>query len=153
MVAGSLAALALGGVLEAAPELLTKLAVSYAERTLVHSDASIQKIRDNLKPYIEATFTRCSQLKTLLNPNSPANFLAVYATQRFVHGRDALDQYDLVDAIRKDVDNVIITGSGGSGKSMFTRYLWLSLFVEGDGRIPVFVELRNMNSVTSIELD
>jgi len=36
---------------------------------------------------------------------------------------------------------------------MFMRYLWLSLFVESHGRIPLFIELRNLNTVSQFDIE
>lgn len=35
---------------------------------------------------------------------------------------------------------------------MFMRYLWLSLFVDSGGRIPIFIELRNLNKITQADI-
>lgn len=129
-----------------------KLALEHAARALGRTSAKPEEIRTNLKPHIEATFQRCSSLKTLLNPHQPAEFLSIYATQRFSIGDRLLDHYGLVDIIKTDMNHVIITGTGGSGKSMFMKYLWLSLFVESEGRVPLFVELRNMNTLSQDDL-
>ena len=32
------------------------------------------------------------------------------------------------------------------------RYLWLSLFVDSGGRIPIFIELRNLNKITQADI-
>lgn len=104
-------------------------------------------IKTNIEPHIAATLRKCSHIKTILNPHHPADFLSIHATQRFIQNKDTHDHYEMVDYIRGAANNVILTGTGGSGKSMFTRYLWLSMFVHSDGRIPLFIELRNLNSM------
>jgi len=53
----------------------------------------------------------------------------------------------MIDQIR-DGNSTIILGAGGGGKSMFMRYLWLSYFEKSDGKIPFFLELRNINSLS-----
>jgi NACHT domain len=133
-------------------ELITKLATDHAARLLDPSPNRIAKIKTNLTPHIESTFKRCNTIKTLLNPSSPANFLSIYATQRFHCDGNTIDHYGMVDYVRSKENNVIVTGTGGSGKSMFTRYLWISLFVHSEGRIPLYLELRNLNTVSKIDL-
>jgi hypothetical protein len=47
---------------------------------------------------------------------------------------------------------VVITGLAGSGKSMFMRYLTIKMF-ETEGRgVPLFVELRHINSMSKRDL-
>lgn len=131
---------------------LGKLALEHSARALGRTSDKPEDIRTNLTPHIEATYQRCSALKTLLNPHQPAEFLSIYATQRFSQAARKFDHYGLVDYIKSEIDHVIITGTGGSGKSMFMKYLWLSLFVDSDGRVPLFVELRNMNTLSQDDL-
>ncbi len=124
---------------------LGKMLAEHAVRSAIGSAEKIEKVRTDISPYVEATFNKCSTIKTLLNPQTPANFLSIYATQRFSVENKIIDQYDFVEIIKTRLDHIIITGSGGSGKSMFMKYLWLSLFENGNGRIPIFIELRNMS--------
>lgn len=46
----------------------------------------------------------------------------------------------------------IVTGNGGSGKTIFMRYLLLDAIERGIG-YPVFIELRNLNELDSIDLE
>lgn len=135
--------------LESFGTLLTNLATEHAKRV---SEKDPERVKTDLRPHIEATYRKCSTIKTLLNPYSPANFLSIYATQRFRLDKRVVDQYDLVTFIRSPQNNVILTGTGGSGKSMFFRYLWLSLFERSEGRVPLFIELRNLNSFSQSDV-
>jgi hypothetical protein len=135
-------------VLKGSAELGTTLINAFAKRALDSSPDKITRLKSNITPHINATFSKCSVIKTLLNPQWPANFLAIYATQRFNVSEKHFDHYGMVDYIKKEAKNLILTGTGGSGKSMFTRYLWLSLFVDSDGKIPLFIELRNINNIS-----
>jgi hypothetical protein len=131
---------------------LGKLAAEHAIRAAINSPERVERLRSDITPHLEATYNKCITIKTLLNPYTPADFLSIYATQRFSRGNIILDHYDFVELIKKKEKNTIITGTGGSGKSMFMRYLWLSIFVDGDGKIPIFAELRNINSVNVPDL-
>lgn len=130
--------------------LLTKLATDHAAR--LASPEKAERIKTDLTSHMESTFKRCRYIKTLLNPNEPAEFLDIYATQRFRRNSIEYDQYGLVEFIRHKQNNVVVTGTGGSVKSMFMRYLWLSLFVNHGGRIPLFIELRAMNALSQVSL-
>lgn len=130
---------------------LSKLAADHAARMLAPDRE--EHIRTNIAPHMEATFKRCLAIKTLLNPHQPANFLSIYATQRFKLGGQELDHYALIERMRRMANNFIVTGTGGSGKSMFMRYLWLSLFENSEGRIPIFIELRALNALSSVNIE
>jgi Cdc6-like AAA superfamily ATPase len=136
-------------ILKGSSELVTMLVKAYAKRIAESNIENVSKLKSNIIPHIDATFNKCKTIKTLLNPQTPADFLAIYATQRFQAQNRLFDHYGMVDYVRNKANNIIIAGSGGSGKSMFTRYLWLSLFVHSDGKIPLFIELRNINNINT----
>lgn len=104
----------------------------------------------DFEPHLAANFDRCSKVKTLINKAEPINILSIYENCIFACGKNKLDDFELIDLIPKK-KNVIIAGTGGGGKTVFMKYLWLSLFVRG-GQIPVFIELRRINEITSDEL-
>jgi predicted NACHT family NTPase len=64
---------------------------------------------------------------------------------------EVLDDFAIIDTIISD-KSVVVSGAAGCGKSMFMRYFWVSYFVDSKGRIPLFVELRNLNSLEQSDL-
>ena len=136
------------------PVVFEALFNSYLKQRANSKTTENTALKSNLKPNIEATFKKCTKIKTLLNPQSPSDFLSIYATQRFrIAGKDEpLDHYDMVSFIKDKKLNVVLSGTGGSGKSMFTKYLWLSLLEENNGKIPIFIELRDLNKITADSL-
>lgn len=136
--------------------LFSTLFVDYTKRK-TNKGKKDERFKSNLRPHLENTFIRFKSIKTILQPLTPTDFLSIHATQRFkFHDNNNddhdIDHYTLVESIINNPHNLIITGTAGSGKSIFMRYLWLSLFLNGDGRIPVFIELRNINSLPKPDL-
>lgn len=123
--------------------VIGKLTEHYVQRP---GALSKKVVKENIEPHIRSVYTKCSKVKTLLNPNRPTDFLAIYNDQRFRCGKLEIDQFGLVERCRSANSRTIVSGTGGSGKSMFLKYLWISFFESSDGRIPIFVELRNINS-------
>lgn len=129
--------------------IVSSLFGRFADRMAPADKVKVTRLKTNISPVLESTFKKCSNIKTLLNPQRPAELMNIYATQRFVMRGDELDHYSLVEYIKNECCNVVLTRSGGSGKSIFTRYLWMALCVDDGGRIPLFIELRNLNSLTT----
>lgn len=126
----------LGGILaNSFSGLLGNLATKYVERRARSITVAKEDLQFWLNPSLEATFNKCMKVKTLLNSSNPSSFLNIYVNQNFKNGHKTVDGYDLIDEIRSG-QNSIIVGTGGGGKSMFMRYLWLSLFERADGKIP-----------------
>ena len=123
------------------PSLISKL----AETNALKYGGNAANVKTFISPHIEAIYNKCSTIKTMLNPEEEVNFLSIYSAQRFNIAESRIDQFDFVDLIKKGKKNYILTGTGGSGKSFFTKYLWLSLFNDSAGKIPLYIELRNLN--------
>lgn len=107
----------------------------------------------NLKPYLEHTLEKCRRLKTIINADYPIDMLDFYVHLEFKVGeaKKNLDDYTVIDAI-PDKKRAFIFGAAGSGKSMFMRYLWICYFVRPHGKIPLFIELRDLNTFDGDDL-
>jgi NACHT domain-containing protein len=105
----------------------------------------------NFGPHLAATYDRCTKLKTLVSPMEPVNLLDQYVGLKFQCGEKKFDDYALIDEIRTR-KRVVISGTGGGGKTIFTKYIWISFFENPQGQIPVFVELRRLNEISTDDL-
>ncbi|WP_417729677.1 NACHT domain-containing protein [Roseovarius sp.] len=108
-------------------------------------------VRTDLRDHLHFVFDKCIMTKTILN-DSPINLLSIYVDQRFKRRDAFFDQYELIEDIRTNGSSVIITGIGGGGKSFFMRYLWISFFENSAGKIPLFIEIRQINTSKSVNI-
>ena len=114
--------------------------------------SSLTHKNTSFEAHIKTTFERCTKVKTLLNRDEPVDLLSLYVNLQFQCGDKRVDDYDLIDEIPKR-RKIVISGTGGGGKTMFMKYLWIAMFENPRGKIPVFVELRGLNDVTTDSLD
>lgn len=105
----------------------------------------------NFGPHLEITYDRCTKLKTLVNPDEPVDLLSQYVNLKFKCADRSYDDYGAIDEIRKR-KRVVVSGTGGGGKTIFTKYIWISFFENPRGQIPVFVELRRFNEISADDL-
>ena len=97
--------------------------------------------------YIENACNRLNKVKTLATGNDPRNIIGeneLYVKIGVDYKGVEIDTSS-VDSLLKVSDNILILGSGGVGKSMLMRYLFLNTALYGN-YIPVFVELRKISS-------
>lgn len=127
--------------------LLGNLATSYVTRKSKFLSSNANDIKTDFHDHMNNTFIKCSEIKTILSDKKPEKTLSLYVDQTFSLDGNEVDQYTLVEKIKKGCAT-IITGTGGGGKSMFMRYLWLSFFENPQGKIPFFLELRQLNFLT-----
>lgn len=111
----------------------------------------LEAYQKDFTPYLESTLKRCSQVKTLLHRDEPTELASIYVTTKLKCAKKDYDDYTFLDAI-PELKNVVVAGTGGSGKSMFLRFVYQSLFEKSGGRIPLFIELRQMNTFQTKDL-
>jgi predicted NACHT family NTPase len=127
-----------------------------AKKIFAKSEAAPGSIRaSHFKEHCSRTFDRCTKIKTLLSRDEPVDMLQQYVNIKLKvrrKGSDLLiDDFGSISEIL-DKRRVTIVGTAGSGKTVFMRYLWVSLFVGAESRIPVFLELRRLNSLTTVDI-
>ncbi len=107
---------------------------------------------DAFHDHLSTTFERCTKVKTLISRDEPVELLHQYVNVNFTYVEKAeiksTDDYELIERLRTNKRGAVV-GTAGTGKTIFMKYLWLSCFVDPRGRIPIFLELRRLNELTS----
>jgi hypothetical protein len=131
---------------------LTKASLKGASGKVASTLSSLlQSFQKDFQPYLLSTLKRCSMVRTLLHREEPIELEKIYVKTFLKKGKSKLDDIRFINNL-SSVDSVIITGTAGSGKSFFLKYLFISLFETRRSKIPVFVELRQMNSLQKRDL-
>lgn len=105
-------------------------------------------------PHLEETHRRVSTFKSFADPSKPVPLLQHYVTTIFNEGSAtdvSFDQDDLLERLLRP-SRLVISATAGFGKSMVLRFLSLALYENPRGKIPLFIELRHINRVTSPNL-
>jgi hypothetical protein len=95
------------------------------------------------RQHLDRSFEKLSKVKTLLNPNSPASLESIYVAPNLKLGVAEFTESRFLSLIPQN-KFFVITGIGGSGKSIFLRHLFVRYYNEALGRVPIFVELRRL---------
>ena len=86
---------------------------------------------DALELFTTYSFDKCTKIKTLINRDKPVDLLKIFIELEFSQKPKSkekkIDQYDLIEKIYGG-GRLTICGTGGSGKSMFMRYLYQRSF-------------------------
>jgi hypothetical protein len=137
--------------IKAVTELATRVAATLSTSlTKPLRDVAVN-LSTNFGPHLATTYDRCTKLKTLVNPDEPAGLLDQYVSLKFKCNAKEYDDFQTIDEIRSR-KRVIISGTGGGGKTIFTKYLWISFFENPRGQIPIFFELRRVNDIQADSL-
>ncbi|MEL6627998.1 MAG: NACHT domain-containing protein, partial [Bacteroidota bacterium] len=106
---------------------------------------------ESFSSYCTLVHGKCSLVRTLYSKNKPMPLRDVYVRTRFTQGQRKFSDRDIINKFSSG-RRIIIKGNGGSGKTIFLKHLWLSLFEQSSGRIPIFLELRRLNDLQSIDI-
>jgi predicted NACHT family NTPase len=101
--------------------------------------------------YIKRNQNKCRFVKTLLHRIDPIPIEQAYVEPCLKIAQESVPGSSFPEKLNV-LKNVVIVGGGGSGKSMFLKKLLLELCEYPLGRIPLFVELRDLNSRDEKEL-
>lgn len=106
---------------------------------------------EDFRKYCEYVYIKNSQIRTIISKNKSTPLLSVYTNCKFLYENKIVEDLQLIqDCI--NCDRLIVRGNGGTGKTFFMKYLWLDIFQNPRGKIPIFIELRRMNEFSKIDL-
>jgi hypothetical protein len=136
-------------IFESVASRLTKAFSGPARSAAIKVLASLE----GYSAYLAETNERVSMVKTFANPARPVSLFDHFVTTELKHDKKgkAINQDDLIDKL-KNPARVVVSATAGYGKSMLMRFMALSLYENPQGRIPIFIELRDLNRVTSPNL-
>lgn len=93
----------------------------------------------------------CGSVRTIINKDKSIPIDDIYVKTRFRCNNSLKTDDDLCQMVR-DGKRIVVTGYGGIGKTVFCRYIWMSIFRNGQGKIPIYFELRNINNISTKNL-
>ncbi|QTK79787.1 NACHT domain-containing protein [Agrobacterium tumefaciens] len=100
-------------------------------------------IEYGFRKFLERNYRQYSKIKTLLNSGAPVSLEATFESPHLKIDDKIFNEDDFLGLLERD-RFFIITGLGGSGKSVFLKHLFIRYYNEARERIPFFVELRNV---------
>ena len=113
-------------------------------------DKTIANFQIGFALYLRTSYERCRSVKTLLSQDKPLHLLDIYVHLAFDCNDNHLTDDELIAKLGT-YRLLVITGLAGCAKSIFLKYLTICRFETPRGTVPLFVELRHLNSLTSKE--
>ena len=100
--------------------------------------------------YLENTRNNYSKVKTIIYNHVPTSIYSFYECIDVLYN-DTTIGTSSINILLSVSNKIIVTGTGGAGKSMLFKYLYLNSIEETD-LIPVLFTLRNFNMVDTTEI-
>ena len=94
--------------------------------------------------YLKQTQQKYGMIKTILYNKIPQPLLSFYVCAELIYDNEKINS-ELVTNVTKIGNKIIITGTGGLGKSTMLKYFFLNA-IDFTEYVPVMIELRSLNS-------
>lgn len=101
--------------------------------------------------YLLNTRRKHSQIKTLIYRKVPKNLESFYECACVKCDEKIIDTSNVTNLLNLG-NKIVVTGTGGIGKSMLLKYLFLNIINRTD-YIPILLELRGLNSIDSEKIE
>lgn len=116
------------------------------------NEASRVKLKLAYKQYLSATQKKYSRAKSFFIRHEPVDLYTYYVPTGIACGKVRISVPTFDNCLRA-TSRIILSGSGGSGKSVALRHLFLDC-IQSKKYVPVLLELRDLNgSSTEITLE
>lgn len=100
--------------------------------------------------YLQNVYEKNSKIKTLIYRRIPKDLYSFYVCMGVLY-KNKIIETDRIENLLNISNKIIITGTGGIGKSILLKHLFLDTIVSGQN-IPVLIELRKFNSLENKEI-
>lgn len=100
--------------------------------------------------YLENTEVKNGKIKTLIYRSVPKNLYSFYECLGVRYDNKSIDTSSINNLIH-DESKILITGTGGIGKSILFKHLFLNATKE-TSLIPILIELRSFNSIDTKDI-
>lgn len=112
----------------------------YFKDKKAHNEIIVQSAYEK---YLTSTKEKYEKVKTLLYKQAPQNLYDFYECLGVKHKNTIIDTSS-INNVLKIGHKLIISGTGGIGKTIMMKHLFLSCIRDTDC-IPIFIELRSLN--------
>lgn len=134
-----------GDILE--KEVITNIPKIYQKLKQIYKDLQF-KTEEELgvvyQNYLKFTYDKYSKVKTLLYKNE-GKFIYDFYEHVYLSSSDLEKlETDNTEQIFNKSSNIILTGTGGIGKSMLVKHIFINQIQQATS-IPIFVELKSLN--------
>ena len=134
-------------------EVITNIPKIYQKLKQIYKDLQF-KTEEELgvvyQNYLKLTYDKYSKVKTLLYKNE-GKFIYDFYEHVYLSSADLEKlETDNTEQLFNKSSNIILTGTGGIGKSMLVKHIFINQIQQATS-IPIFIELKSLNDFEFLE--
>jgi hypothetical protein len=134
----------------------TELTKDFFQGTLARlsggSKELFQRFFPQFQKHLANVYLRNSRVKILVSRDAPVPFTEIYVASRFQSGNESLSDSAICESVQSG-KRLVVSAIGGAGKTFLLRHVWLTMFTQMSGKVPIFIELRKMNGIGGVPLE
>ena len=128
-------------------EVITNIPKIYQKLKQIYKDLQFkteEEVGVVYQNYLKFTYDKYSKVKTLLYKNE-GKFIYDFYEHVYLNSADLEKlETDNTEQIFNKSSNIILTGTGGIGKSMLVKHIFINQIQQATS-IPIFIELKSLN--------
>lgn len=136
----------------AAAELTKDLLKTTASTISESSRNAFQRLFPSFEKHLVSTYLKTKTVKILCRKDTPVDFEEIYVNSQFETGDIEVSDEEIIKKITQN-KRIVISANGGAGKTFLMRYAWIKLFNTHKTRVPIFIELRKLNNLSSYNIE
>lgn len=107
-------------------------------------DKARAKLKIGYSEYVKRNYARCAQIKTILYRHTPVLLKQHYVSPDLQIGKRRISEDEIIRTFSPG-SKLVVTGTAGSGKSLFMKNAYLEFVNQSKKFVPLFIELRALN--------
>lgn len=112
---------------------------------------ALHRLLSDYSEYLIKTRDTVSTIKTFANPSEPVLLIDHFVSCTLQCNKSTYSENEIRENLGKN-GRIIVTALAGFGKSILLKYLALSFYENPMGKIPIFIELRDLNRIQNPDL-
>lgn len=113
---------------------------------------AFQRYFTNFEKHLAQMYLRNKHVKILSSKDEPVDFEEIYVNSLFKCATGEFHDNEVVDFVLSN-KRAVVSANGGAGKTFLMRHLWMTIFNKKESRVPIFIELRRLNSLSTYDIE
>lgn len=107
------------------------------------TDSIRVSLSTSISDHIQRTYERCSMVRTIVSHDREVSLKSIYVPNELGLGGGWISEDDIIGGLING-KKFVISAMAGQGKTFLSRYIALDLMLKPSGKIPILVNLRDI---------
>lgn len=139
-------------VADASAQLAKDFLVSVIDRLSGTLKFGYETVFTDFQTHLAEVHQKISKVKIIISKDVPIDFKKIFVPSDYLCADRTYSSVDVIKTVTSG-NRCVISGNGGAGKTFMMKNIWLEMFDVGGEKIPMLVELRKLNSLSTYDIE